>query len=150
MTGYNENNKSVRGFQKSIVNKNIKLSKNVKNIHPIIENITNNLLDIDVIKYIRISPDFLQASSETTDGRIKTPITKSGHMTAIGVSLIIDFDFKYVQFYEMNSVIKGYGGKMVDAVFKSLPEEWQGVIVMDWSGGFWDKMKERYDNLEII
>ena len=26
----------------------------------------------------------------------------------------------------------------------------KGVIVMDWSGGFWDKMKERYDNLEII
>ncbi len=89
MTGYNENNKSVREFQESIVNKNIKISKNVKSIHPIIENITNNLLDIDVIKYIKISPDFLQASSETTAGRIKTPITKPGHLTAIGGLLIL-------------------------------------------------------------
>ena len=92
--GYNKNNKSVREFKKSIVNKNIKISRNVKSIHPIIENITNNLLEIDVIKYIIISPDFLQASSKTTAGRIKTPITKPKHLTAIGVSLIIDFDFK--------------------------------------------------------
>jgi hypothetical protein len=31
----------------------------------------------------------------------------------------------------MNSAIKGYGGKMVEAVLKDLPEEWNVVIVMD-------------------
>ena len=31
---------------------------------------------------------------------------------------------------------------MADAVLKDLPKEWNGVVVMDWSGGFWDKMKK--------
>jgi hypothetical protein len=42
------------------------------------------------------------------------------------------------QFFEMNSATKGYGGKMVNAVLKDLPEEWDGVVVIDWSDGFWD------------
>ena len=50
----------------------------------------------------------------------------------------------------MTSAIKGYGEKMVDAVMKELPEEWSGVIVMDWSGGFWDKMKKKHRNLVIL
>lgn len=87
MRGYPEKNKSVREFQKSIVNVDIKISKKVKSIHPIIENFTNNLSEIDVINFIKVSPDFLQASSETTEGRIKTPITEPGHPTAIGLSL---------------------------------------------------------------
>ena len=31
---------------------------------------------------------------------------------------------------------------MVDAVLKDLPEEWNGDVFMDWSDGFWDKMKK--------
>ena len=26
---------------------------------------------------------------------------------------------------------------------KDLPKEWNGVVVMDWRDGFWDKMKKR-------
>jgi hypothetical protein len=55
------------------------------------------------------------------------------------VSLILDLDHKDIQFFEMNSAIKGYGGKKVIAVLKDLPKEWNGVVVMDWSDGFWDK-----------
>ena len=29
---------------------------------------------------------------------------------------------------------------MVEAVLKDLPEEWNVVVVMDWSDGFWDNM----------
>jgi|AntAceMinimDraft_9_1070365.scaffolds.fasta_scaffold24103_2 hypothetical protein len=36
---------------------------------------------------------------------------------------------------------------MVDAVLKNLPKEWNGVIIMDWSNGFWDKMKKKHNNL---
>jgi len=39
---------------------------------------------------------------------------------------------------------------MVNAVFESLSADWTGVVVMDWSGGFWNKMEEEYHNLEII
>jgi hypothetical protein len=56
-------------------------------------------------------------------------------------------DHKDIQFFEMNSAIKGYGGKMVDALLKDLPKQWNGVVVMDWSDGFWDKMKKKHSNL---
>ena len=57
------------------------------------------------------------------------PITQPEHPTAIGVSLILDLDYKDIQFFEMNSATKVYGGKMVDAILKDLPKEWNGVIV---------------------
>ena len=42
------------------------------------------------------------------------------------------------------------GRKMVDAVLKDLPKAWNGVVVMDWSDGFWDKMKIKHNNFAII
>ena len=39
---------------------------------------------------------------------------------------------------------------MVDAVIKALPIDWQTVVVMDWSQGFWEKMVEKYDKLSIL
>jgi hypothetical protein len=121
----------------------IRVFKKVKLIHPIVENIAVNLAKIDIIQYITISADFLRASSEITTGRSKMPITKVDHPTAVGISLILELDYKVIQFYEMNSPVKGYGSKMVDAVIRALPEDWSAVVVMDWSGGFWEKMREK-------
>jgi len=50
----------------------------------------------------------------------------------------------------MNSAIKGYGSKMVDAVISALPEDWSAVVVMDWSRGFWDKMREKHRQIVIL
>jgi hypothetical protein len=50
----------------------------------------------------------------------------------------------------MNSATKGYKGKMVDAVMKNLLKAWNGIVVMDWSDGFWDKMKIKHNNFVII
>ena len=36
---------------------------------------------------------------------------------------------------------------MVDSVLTILPIDWEVVIVMDWSNGFWDKMKERHGDI---
>jgi len=33
---------------------------------------------------------------------------------------------------------------MVDAVFKDFSHDWQPAVAMDWSNGFWDRMKEKY------
>jgi len=126
------------------------ISKRIQKIHPVVEIISNNLAGIEPIQFIRISLGFLQASSEVTKCHSKIPITKPGHRTAIGLSLIIDLDYKDIHFFEMNSPIKGYGGLMVDAVLKDLPKGWSGVVAMDWSNGFWDKMKKKYKNLEIM
>lgn len=128
----------------------ILISTKIKKLHPVVETISSNLTGIAPIQCIRISPGFLQASSEVSKGRAKVPITKPGHPTAIGLSLIIDIDHEDVIFFEMNSAIKGYGGMMVDAVLKDLPIGWTGVVAMDWSDGFWDKMKKRHKNLEIL
>ena len=131
-------------------NATITVSKKIKTLHPVVGNIANNLARIKPIRFIRISPDFLQASSEVTKGRVKIPITKPEHPTAIGLSLIIDLAQKDIHFFEMNSPIKGYGGKMVDAVLNDLAKEWSAVVVMDWSDGFWDRMREKHGNLEIL
>ena len=121
-----------------------------KSVHQVVEHIARNLAEIDIIKYIIISKDYIKASSEITPGRNKLPITKIDHLTAVGVSLILEPDYKVIQFYEMNSPVKGYGSKMVDAVINALPEDWSAAVVMDWSGGFWDKMREKYDKLVIL
>ena len=47
-------------------------------------------------------------------------------------------------------LLRDVGGKMVNEVLKALPEDWNGIVVMDWSHGFWDKMKEKHKNLQII
>ena len=133
----------------SILSK-IRYIKKIKLIHPVVDNIAVNLAEIDIIKYITISDDYIKASSEVTTGRIKIPITKIDHPTAVGVTLLLELDYNVIQFYEMNSPVKGYGSKMVDAVMRALPEDWSAVVVMDWSGGFWEKMREKYIKLDIL
>lgn len=128
----------------------IRVIKKLKSLHPVVENIAINLAEIDIIQYITISEDFLKSSSEITTGRTKIPITKIDHPTAVGVSLLLELDHKVIQFYELNSPVKGYGSKMVDAVIQALPEDWSAVVVMDWSGGFWDKMRDKHRKIVIL
>ena len=142
--------KSIRNFEELGTKVKIKVSNKVKEIHSVVKHIIYNLAELDFIHFIRISPEYLQASNETTESRIKIPVTKPNHPTAIGVYLIIDIAYKDIQFYEITSAIKGCGGKMVHEVLKALPEDWNGIVVMDWSHGFWDKMKEKHKNLQIL
>ena len=143
-------NKSTGNFEELRPNIEIKISKKVKGIHPVVKHIVNNLAELDFLHFIRLSPEYLQASNKVTEGRIKNPITKTNHPTAIGVDLILDITYKNIQFYEITSAIKGCGGEMVDAVLKALPEGWNGVVVMDWSNGFWHTMTEKHNNLYIL
>ncbi len=70
--------------------------------------------------------------------------------TAIGIHLIYDFQFKTLHFHEMNSATKGWGEKMVKAALRTLPRDWQPALVMDYSEGFWDKMKSKYNHLDWL
>lgn len=128
----------------------IRTANRVKSVHPVVEVIANNLTELDAIRFIRISQDLLQASSETSGGKQKNPVARPGHPTAIGVALILDTDRKEILFFEMTSAKKGYGSKMVDAVLKNLPPEWRVVVMMDWSGGFWERMNEKYERIEMV
>jgi hypothetical protein len=39
---------------------------------------------------------------------------------------------------------------MAYAILKGFPEGWSPVVIMDWSEGFWGKMKAKYDHLDWI
>lgn len=128
----------------------IQLSKRVKWLHPVAETMARNLAEVNAIRFIRILPDMLEASSEVTPGRIKIPITRPGHPTATGVSVILSLPYEEIQFFAITSAKKGYGGKMVDAVMQALPAGWKAVVVMDWSDGFWKHISRKYANLEML
>ena len=131
--------------------KTIFVAKKVKTIHPVVDRIVSRLIEIDRIQYVRVSQRDLQASNEIAIiGRTKITISKIGHPAAIGIHLILDFAYNAIQFFEMTSAVKGYGERMVRAIVSSIPNDWEAVVVMDWSGGFWDKMAKKYDNIVIL
>ncbi len=39
---------------------------------------------------------------------------------------------------------------MVKSVVDSVPDDWKIVVVMDWSGGFWEVMTKRYTRLTVF
>ena len=130
----------------------VRVSRKVKALHPVAEAMARNLAEIDPIRFIRILPGLLEASSEATAGRNRIPIIKPGHPSAIGVSVILSLAFREIQFFAITSAKKGYGGRMVDAVMCALPVGWKAVVVMqwDWSDGFWEHISGKYANLEIV
>jgi hypothetical protein len=107
-----------------------------------------NLAELDFIKYVRICDETLAASSENYPKRPKIPITLVNHETAIGIQILYNTKYRYVDFFDINSPIKGNGSKMTDAILQDFPKDWQPTVTMDWSEGFWDKMKEKYEYLE--
>lgn len=108
------------------------------------------LADLEFIKYVRICDETLSASSENYPKRPKVPITNMNHETAVGVQILYSTAYKTINFFDINSPVKGNGGKMVDALLNDFPSDWQPAVVMDWSNGFWDKMKEKYNTIKWL
>ena len=142
-------NKAVEAWKARLPKeKQIFVSASVKNIHPVMDRIVNRLLEIDRIQYVRVTPSDIQASNDVAiKAKAKIPITKPSHPSAIGVHLIFEPTENTIQFYEINSTVKGYGEKIVQTIMTSIPEDWEVLIIMDFSGGFWDKMIEKYKNI---
>ncbi len=122
----------------------------VKKLPAEIVKMATRLADLGFINYVSICDETLAASSENFPNRPKVPITNMNHETAIGIQIIYNMDYKTINFYDINSPKKGFGGKMVDAVFKNLSDDWQPAVAMDWSNGFWDRIKEKYRKGEWI
>ena len=97
------------------------VSKTVAAVHPIAQRIAIELSKLDVIRYIKITPDFLAASSEIK-GPTRDPVATPGHPTATGIAMLFLSDYNCLDFYEINAARKGkgYGRKMVRAVFDAL------------------------------
>ena len=128
----------------------ISVLKRLNKIPKLLADTSVRLATLEFIKHIRISETDITASSDTKGTRIKLPITSTHHQTATGINLVYHFDYNLLDFDEINSPIKGNGQKMVDCVLKDFPKDWQAGIFMDWSGGFWDNMKEKYKNVSWI
>jgi len=141
---------AISTYQRCKENKKIWVLKKVKTIQPIMELSVCDLAKITPIKFIKLTEDEIIASSEVGGTIIKNPITKPFHPTAIGIHLIYDFQLKTLEFFELNSAVKGWGEKMVYAALKNLPHGWKVNLVFDWSGGFWDKMQRKYRQMEWV
>lgn len=128
----------------------INISRKITKLHPVAEAIAKNLAEVHPIRVVRVLPDLLEASSETMSGRASIPICEPGHPSAIGISIILSLTRREVQFYAITSAVKGYGGKMAEAVLRALPPGWRAVVSMDWSDGFWEHMSRKHTNLEIL
>jgi hypothetical protein len=124
------------------------VSRRARPVHPVVQQIANNLAEIDTMRFVRVTPGFLQASSESCGVRM-IPVTRPGHPAAIGVSLILEEDREEIQFYEITSAVKGYGSRMVEAVLSALPTTWKAVV-MDWSDGFWKVMRRRHKRIVLL
>lgn len=145
-------NKAIEAWKESTAKgKEIFVAAGVKQIHTVMDRIVNRLLEIDRIQYVRVTQTDIQASSDiAVKGRTKIPISTPSHPAAVGVHLIIESDENTIQFYEITSAVKGYGKRIVHAVMTSIPDEWDALLIMDYSDGFWDKMIEKYDKISIL
>ena len=140
------NRKDIVGYFEEI-GKNIYISEPLKHIGKLNFDITISLAKLTFLTYFRVKSEVVIASNEK-NGRVL--IAEPGHKSAIGVHLLLDHNFHTLSFFEINSPKKGCGRLMVGAVMSSLPEDWTAVVAIDYSNGFWEKMKSRYRNLEIM
>lgn len=129
-----------------------KISKanNVKKTHPVYQQISENLATIDVLRYIKIYNGRIKASNFLSENGKKEPVIKIGDKNIVGVELLVDIPNKTIQFYSITSSVKGYGEKIVSSVVNSAPKDWEIVVVMDWSMGFWQVMADRYPRLSVL
>lgn len=125
------------------------ISRRARPVHPVVTRIAENLAGIEILRIVRVTVGSLSASSETCGPR-RCPVTKPGHPTAVGVSLILDEEHKEIQFYEITSAVRGCGTRMVEAVMNALPKGWRAIVAMDWSDGFWEAMRQRHGRIEIL
>ena len=123
---------------------------NVKKIHPVFLALAESLSGVGILRFIKIYNDRLCASNLLSDNGKKEPLVETSRTDLVGVELLIDPAFKTVQFFSIVSFKKGNGRKIVAAVAEATPEDWSLVVVMDWSGGFWEKMREEYPRIMIF
>jgi len=123
---------------------------NVKEIHPVLLKLAESLTSVAPLRFIKIHDDRLCASNLLCDTGKKEPLVDADGKNLIGIEVLVDPAFKTVQFFSVVSCKKGHGHKMVSAVVDATPEDWLLAVALDWSGGFWKKMKEKHPRIMIF
>jgi hypothetical protein len=72
-----------------------KISKatNVKKVHPVYQQISEDLANIDILRYIKIYNGSIKASNFLSDNGKKEPIIKMGDKDIVGVELLVDIGY---------------------------------------------------------
>ena len=130
--------------------KRIFKATNVKKPHPVFLDLAESLSHIDELNFIKIYNERLCASNQLSTNKKKHPVTTMNQEGIIGVELHIDPAITTVQFFSLASYQKGYGRKIVDAVVRGIPDDWNILVVMYYSGGFWDRMLEEYPQIIVF
>lgn len=121
----------------------------VRNIPPVFQSLATSLADIPDLRYIKIFPERIAASNVLSDDGKKNPVVIVGEDNIVGVELLVDVPTETVQFYALTSATKGSGRRIVEAVVNATPEDWFLAVLLDWSGGFWEKMAQEYPRLSL-
>ena len=132
------------------LNEKITKANNVKKVHSVYKSISEALSSIDVLNYVKIYNGRIKASNKMSKNGKKEPITNDREANITGVELLVDTSSKVIQFYSITSSVKGSGDKIVSSVVNATPDEWKVVVLMDWSGGFWDVMTKRHPKLVVL
>ncbi len=128
----------------------ILIASNVRNEHPIYKQVAEELSTIEQLKFVKIYNGRVLASNILSDNGKKQPIVNVGEDGIVGIELLVDESSKVVQFFAITSSEKGCGEMMVKSVVNTVPDDWKLVVVMDWSGGFWEVMTKRYPRIAVF
>jgi hypothetical protein len=127
----------------------LRKARSVRQIPPILQSLSTSLARIPDLRYVKIFPDRITASNVLSADGKKNPVVVIGAKGIVGVELLVDVPNKIVQFYALTSATKGCGRQIVDAVVDATPEDWFMAVLMDWSGGFWNRMAQDYPRLSV-
>lgn len=130
--------------------KRIFKASRMRNVDSIYFSICEKLSTIDTLLFIKINNERISASNNLSINGKKEPIVEMGAEEIVGVDLLIDIKYQVVQFYAITSAVKGFGKQMVSAVIDGTPLDWQVVVPMDWSSGFWKEMLKTFPRLVIF
>ncbi len=133
-----------------ISNEKISKASNVRKPDAIYNRLAEGLSKVDIFNYVKIYNGRILASNVLSTNGKKEPITTIGKEKIVGVELLIDVPYKTIQFFSITSSVKGSGEQIVNSVIDATPDDWNIVVVMDWSHGFWPVMVERYPRLMLM
>jgi hypothetical protein len=121
----------------------------VRQIPPVLQSLATGLARIPDLRYIKIFPDRIAASNVLSADGKKNPVVIIGAEGIVAVELLIDVPNKIVQFYGLTSARKECGRQIVESVVGATPEDWLLAVLMDWSGGFWNRIARDYPRLSL-
>jgi hypothetical protein len=127
----------------------VRKAHSVRTVRPVVRNLATSLAGIPELRYVKIFPERVAASNMLSEDGKKNPVVTIGAEGLVGVDLLIDVPHKIVQFYALTSARKGCGRQIVDVVVGAVPHDWFLPVLMDWSGGFWERMAKEYPRLSL-